>query len=258
MAAIAFVVLIVLSLAGMVLLTARAQNRSALAPAWLGWIGAMLVLGAFMILPWAVTGPSGVFTRNASWLVDQAAYLELLRQVPVVQEKVAALQLDTVDDIRLLLARPETSQFLAQVEQGGSFSAWQLLQMARPVSLWLPIALVAGLLAAFLALVASLVAQASASRAGAMLGAGAGVVAVIGLALLLGKLPFIDTLGVTDNFVVRLIAVLGEVRVAAGGWWMAAGLLLVVCASVLYRLFGRAPVPERDDETWNMATGWSD
>jgi hypothetical protein len=106
--------------------------------------------------------------------------------------------------------------------------------------------------------VASLLSLTSTSELGAWLCIGSGIVAAASVVLLLGKLPFIDTLGATDNFAVRLIAVLGEVRVAAGGWWMAVGLILLVGASVLYWVFGRSAAPEQDAEAWSQATGWPD
>jgi hypothetical protein len=258
MAAIALVAFVVMSLAVMVLLAGRAKNRAVLAPAWLGWIGSLLVVSAFVFVSWANTGSPGAFQRNASWLADQTVYLDRLRQLPVVQDMVASLEVDTADDIRLLVDRPETHRFLAHVEQGGSISAWQLISLARPVSPWLPVALVAGLLAVSLALVASLLSLTSTSELGAWLCIGSGIVAAASVVLLLGKLPFIDTLGATDNFAVRLIAVLGEVRVAAGGWWMAVGLILLVGASVLYWVFGRSAAPEQDAEAWSQATGWPD
>ncbi len=258
MAVMALVVFAVASLAVMALLTGRVQNRAVLAPAWLGWFGSLLVVGAFLILPWATTGPPGAFQRNAGWLAEQAVYLDLLRQLPVVQDMVASLKVDTAEAIRLLIDRPETHEFLAHVEQGGSISAWQLISLARPVSPWLPVALVAGVLAASLALVASLLSLASTAKLGIWLGIGSGIVAAMSLVLLLSKLPFIDTLGATDNFAVRVIAVLGEVRVAAGGWWMAIGLLLLVGASVLYWALGRSAPPAWDDEPWSQAPGWPD
>jgi hypothetical protein len=257
MAMIALVIFLVLSLAAMALLTGRAKNRAVLAPAWLGWAGSLLIVGAFLTVPWARTGPAGTFQRNASWLIDQTVYLDFLRQLPVVQDMVVSLKIDTVEDIRLLVDRPEAHRFLAHVEQGGSISAQQLISLARPVSLWLPVVLIAGLLAASLALVASLLSLASPSKLGVWLGIGSGIVATTSLVLLLGKLPFIDTLGATDNFVVRLIAVLGEARVAAGGWWMAFGLLLLVCAAPLYLLFGRSAAPASDDEAWIQTTDWN-
>lgn len=257
MAMIALGVYLVLSLAAMALLTGHAKNRAVLAPAWLGWAGSLLIVGAFLILPWARTGPPGAFQRNARWLVDQTAYLDLLRQLPVTHDMVTSLKIDTVEDIRLLVDHPETHRFLAHVESGGSLTAWKLISLARPVGPWLPIALAAGLLAAALALAASLLSLASTAELGVGIGIGSGIVAAAGLVLLLGKLPFIDTLGVTDNFAVRLITVLGEVRVAAGGWWMALGLLLLICAAPLYLLFGRAVAPASDDEAWIQTTDWN-
>lgn len=258
MAIIALVALAVLSLVVMVLLTSHAKNRTILVPAWLGWLGSLLVFGALLVLPWATTGPPGAFQRNVGWLADQAVYLDLLRQLPVMQEMVASVRVDSVDDIRLLLDRPETHGLLAHVDQGGPISAWRLISLARPVSLWLPAALAAGLLAAALALLASLLALASGSGLGARLGMGSGIMAAASLILLLGKLPFIDTLGTTDNFPVRLIAVLGEARVAAGGWWMAVGLLLLVGAAVLYWVLDRSEAPEYAAEAWSQTLGWPD
>ncbi len=192
------------------------------------------------------------FARNAAWLADHAVYLDWLRELPVVQEKIGALRLDTVDEVRQMLDRPDAGQFLAHVEQGFSLSGWQLLRMAWPAGPWLPMAMGAGLAAALLALAASMLALSPAAGLAGKLGVGAGILAALGLLVLLGKLPFIDTLGVTDNLAIRLIAVLGEVRVAAGGWWMALGLVLLICTALLYLVLARSSAaPDQSDALWD-------
>lgn len=258
MAVIAVGALAVLSLATLAVLTSRSAQRVYLAPAWLGWMGSWLVIGAFVALPWAATGGPDAFARNAAWLADHAVYLDWLRELPVVQEKIGAVRLDTVDEVRQMLDRPDAGQFLAHVEQGFSLPGWQLLRMAWPAGRWLPLAVGAGLAAALLALAASLLALSPAAGLAGKLGVGAGILAAPSLLVLLGKLPFIDTLGVTDNLAIRLIAVLGEVRVAAGGWWMALGLLLLICAALLYLVLTRSSAaPDQSVTLWDSAADFS-
>ncbi len=258
MAVIAVVVLAILSLAALTVLAGRSVQRAYLAPAWLGWLGSWLVIGAFVALPWAATDAPDAFARNAAWLADHAVYLDWLRELPVVQEKIGALRLDTMDEVRQTLNRPDASQFLAHVEQGFSLSGWQLLRLAWPAGRWLPLAVGGGLAAALLVLAASLLALTPAAGLAGKLGVGAGILAAPSLLVLLGKLPFIDTLGVTDNLAIRLIAVLGEVRVAAGGWWMALGLIILICAALLYLTLARSSSAlDQSASLWDSAADFS-
>jgi hypothetical protein len=258
MALIAVVTLAILSLAALAVLTVRSVQRAYLAPAWLGWTGSWLVLGAFVALPWAAPGAPDAFTRNAAWLADHVVYLEWLVDLPVVQDKIGAMRLDTVDEIRQMLDRPDASQFLVHIEKGFSLSGWQLLRMAWPAGPWLPLATGAGLAAALLALAATLLALSPAAGMAGKLGLGAGILAALSLLVLLSKLPFIDTLGVTDNLAIRLIAVLGEVRVTAGGWWMALGLFILICAALLYLTLARSSsAPDQSETPWDAAADFT-
>lgn len=252
MALIAVAALAVFSLAMLAVLSNRPVERVYLVPVWVGWLGSWLVIGAFILLPWAKTGGTDAFVRNATWLVDHAMYLDWLHRLPIMHDMVGAIRLDSVEQLRQTLDRPDTSQFLGYVERRDTLFGWQLMRMAWPVNLWLPLAMSGGLAAALLALAASFAALSSGSGFAAKLGVGAGVLAAPSLLVLAGRLPFIDTLGVTNNLAVRLIAILAQVRVAIGGWWMAFGLFLVVCAALLYFLLARSSaVFDRDEERWD-------
>lgn len=239
MASVVFILLLLGSLIVMLLFTRQDRDRTYLAPAWLGWLGSMLVCGAFLILPWATTAPTGTFQRNAEWLTQHTDFLTKLQDVPALQPLLSSVQLGSVDAIRQTLSSPETQEFLEWVEQGEALTAWTLLPLAWPVSPLLSLAIVAGLLAAIISLVASLLALSSAPNTGRILGMVSGVLAVVGLILLVLRIPVIDTIGNTDNFLIRVIAVMGGVQVASGVWWMVLGCLLVVGAAAWYVLLGQ-------------------
>lgn len=255
MAVIVFAVLFLGSLVVMLLLTRQDRDRTYLAPAWLGWIGGLLVCGAFLILPWATMAPTGTFQGNAEWLTQKTDLLNKLREVPALQSLLASIQLGSVDAIRQTLSSPETQEFLALVEQGDILSAWALLRLAWPVSPLLSLAIVTGLLAAIISLAASLMALSSTPNPGRILGMVSGVLAVVGLLLLVVRIPVIDTIGNTDNFLIRVIAVMGGVQVASGGFCMVLGCLLLAGTAAWYVLLGRpTTVVDPINSYWNQYT----
>lgn len=255
MAVIVFAVLFLGSLAAMILRTRQDRDRTYLAPAWLGWLGSLLVCGSLLILPWATVAPTGTFQRNAEWLTQNTDLLDKLREVPALQPLLASIQLGSVDAIRQTLSSPETQEFLTLVEQGDTLSAWALLRLAWPVSPLLSLAIVMNLLAAIISLAASLLTLSSAPNSGRILGMASGVLAVAGLTALVVRIPIIDTIGNTDNFLIRIIAVMGGVQVASGGWWMVLGCVLLTGTAAWYTLLGRPTAADDSiNSYWNQYT----
>lgn len=253
MAIVVFVILLLGSLTVLLLLARQTRDRTYLAPAWLGWIGSLLVCGAFLILPWVTMGPNGTFQRNAEWLTENVTVFEDLKQVPALQSLLASLEFGSLDAVHRTLSSPETDEFLNLVEQGVTLPAWTLLRLAWPVSPLLSLALTGGLLAASIGLVASCLALSATPASGRALGVASGALAALSVVLLAVRVPVIDTIGNTDNILIRLISVMGGVQVASGGWCMVLGCMLLLAAGAWYVLLGQpAPMTDPNEPSWSQ------
>lgn len=242
---VAFALAVVVSAALFAALACGLHARNPL-PIGLLWVGSIWTIAAFVVLPWLAPGPPGTLDANVEWLAGQSHRLAPLKQLPALQGLVDAVLAGAPEDLKGFLETRETAVYLQHVLVGRPMhgqTLWQLTWTARPL---LASALTAGVTASILGLIAAMVALTGYLRETRWVGLLAGVLALVSLVICFLHVPTLDSLGRADHLQLRLVSVLGAVKVTAGAWWMCFGLLLIACAgAALFFLADTAEPPTR-------------
>lgn len=233
---------------GIIILVAMRRNREvqAIAPG-LALLGGLIAVLAMTVLPWVKSGPPGALANNLQWLAGQKKLVDLLHEVSAFDGAARLVEQGPAADPRDIPGPAEQVEFLRTAQQALSLQGWHVWKLSRPFSPWLSLALGLGMLSVAIGGLAALANLVRASFPGRMIGCAAGALAGASLLLLASRIAAVDSLGSTRHFLVRFIAAMAEVRVGPGPWWMAVGLILIVCSGLAYLFFDEArPTPEPD------------
>ncbi len=251
------------SLVLVMLAVRRRADGLAAAVVGVGFAGSALTLAGLLVYPWAVPAPATVFEQNALWLAQHSALLQPLQKVPLFGQALASLDLSSPDSLRASLEQSQAGLLVQQVAAGHSLFSWHLWQLGWRVS---PL-LSTGLTAAFLASLTSAGLVIASLLSGGMvlprLGVAVAAAAGLGLLLLVTRMTTVDSLGSSDDFVVRLTAALAQVRVGPGIWWTLLGLVLLIAFGLVYDIAARVSLASREqlhgyeEESGVFPGGWT-
>ncbi|MBN1874684.1 MAG: hypothetical protein JXA33_10675 [Anaerolineae bacterium] len=223
------VILILISAAfvGVVFVIRHSENNNR----WLSWggfLGSVLALLAFFLLPWVELGGISAFQQNIEWIVANFNTLDsLLIQLSLSPTSVSPETLCSIFDDRTTYA------FLSLVQKGNDFHAWQLMQAAFRVQPPLVMALGLSLL---IALASGLVdvwrLMTGNWQWGSRIRKYLPLCSIVVILLLLGYFPLLDSLGAPDNLKVRLLAALASAKVGCGLCWMVVGMIAAILGSI--------------------------
>lgn len=191
---------------------------------WIGFLGSILALSAFFLLPWVELGGVEVFRHNIGWVASNFNTLDsLLIRISLPPTSISS------DTLILALRDQVTCMFLSLIQKGGDFHAWQLMQAAFRVHP--PLVMALGL--SFLITLLSAVVDFGRLLTGdpewhSSIRRYLPLCNIVLILLLLSYLPFLDSLGTPGNFKIRVLAALAAAKVGCAPWWMIVGMLVSV------------------------------
>lgn len=250
MAGLIFVLILAFGFGIIILVVMRSNNKvQAIAPS-LALLGGLTAVLAMTVLPWVKAGPRDAFANNLQWVAEQKELVGLLHDVSAFDAAARLVELGPSADGRDIPGPIEQVEFLRQAQQGLSLKGWHIWKLSIPFSPWLSLALGLGVLSTAIGGFAALVNLVRASFLGRIIGCTAGALAGASLVLLISRIAAIDSLGSTRYFLIRFIAAIAEVRVGPGPWWMAVGLLLIVCSGLVHLFSGEPRPTSESDPVW--------
>jgi hypothetical protein len=224
-----------------VVLILRSHN-----PGWqvlpaLGWIGGLLVIGGFFLLPWISIGPPGTVERNAAWIASKTEVIDAIKRLPGFESWLASVNAPTGADIIAILEHPIQNTFLDYARTGRLINAYHYMDLVRRVNPLVVLVMAGGLLSALAGVVFSLrrliFSRYDAQSAFQIFAS----MAALSFLFLLSVFTTFDTLGSVDDFKLRLMAALAEAHMSTGVWCVLLGLALVAISGIADLIHSLAP-----------------
>jgi hypothetical protein len=219
------------TISGLLVAIRNAHWRLQLLPA-IGWVGTWLTIGAIVMFDWILPAPPGTLERNADWLASHTAVIEGLKQLPGFSDWLSSARALTGADVIRALDHPVRDRFLDIIHRGQRVNGLQVLGLLMKVRPVLVLAITFGGLVAMVGGALNLRRLLTNQyNDGDLLKIVTVFCGLCGLTLI-SYLPILDTLGNTDDFVLKILISLAEVEVASGGWWMVLGLFLTGVSAI--------------------------
>lgn len=191
-------------------------------------VGAVLVLGSFVMMPWVIFTP-------LSYMLDG-----------MLPDLLQAYAPDVLGRLLRWMGKGSVGWGVTLISSIGYIPGWLLVLLipSRAIAVRLVIALVGliGLMSLGGSLTSLVVRHAALQRALGWVQGGTGIV---GALLLLGQMPAIDAWGSTGTFAPGLLALASGAQMGPGVWVAWVGLLLVGAGSLL-----GLSIPETPPDAW--------
>lgn len=178
------------------------------------WITGVLGLTSFFGLSWVTYAEPGTISENAKIVSQKASFWEALADYPLFEEILSEKQLMSQQDILILFEEYPYNSYVDIIESEKKITGWQLMQLSRykkpEFSVLLGVSVILMLLSTLAAFIQLLpIGKVSSSLKGFL-----SLILVILIINFLQYIPTFDTLGLTEDFKMRLLAVLAEAQIS--------------------------------------------
>lgn len=209
--------------------------------------GGVLLSSSLFMLTWVNFGTPGTAERNVTWIQSHEETNWLLS--PFTQKlnswphEGSSQELDILS----LYADAPYKEYLSMANQGKILSGWNILIFSKKtaplLSVFLMSSLAIGIFSAVLGIFQLI--NNDQGKKGSTMGVLALASAIVFLFILLNS-PYLDSLGTTDEFNMRLLAALVGAKVACGHWFLLAGLFFIFLAGLTDAIWVFAPQRDKD------------
>ncbi len=227
-----FILILVACVVFSVVLTARSQNKQLATVLVVSWMGSILALTSFFLLPWIKLGNPGTIQQNAQWIAKQTEVINIIKKLPGLDEWLKGITDLTANEVLDALKSPIKNEFFQLAESGKPFTGLVMVRFLFSTS---PIVGVLFLFNQAVAIISSLVSLIFMLKQTSSRPVSIGLVAATGIGFVgvITAIPSLDTFCVTSDAASRIITVMAQSTVSYGGGVHAIGLLTIAIANLI-------------------------
>jgi hypothetical protein len=192
-------------------------------------VGATLLVGSMLLIPWITTDPLDVRNENLVWLESKPNLWQSTQVIMSIREQQLPNASQPFDMETYLCDTSNRQRWWALLERHTQLSAWQLLlkaptfHLSFTLTLWARWIFAVGILA--LIGVQHFIGMKDSGHVLRRLLLG---LSVLQFLFAVFQIPGADTMGLRQDFKLDYINLLAGVRISGGMWWSLAGLLLII------------------------------